>query len=218
MTDSLPRAPRGAGQESGEASQRLAEVLLEVIGRVPDSTEVESGDPKAAARRLARKVAQRAAITSGSLALPPGVLGWLTILPELIAVWKLQSQMVADIAALYGISAQPTREQMVYCLFRHTAAQAVRDLAVRMGQRVLIQQVSVNVLQNVARQIGVRLTQHAIGKGVARWVPLVGAVGVGAYAYYDTMQVAFTATQLFQKNARPGKAPPPALLPRTQRS
>jgi len=217
MTESLPRAPRESGPEAGEPSQRIADVLLDLIGRVPQSTEVESGDPKSAARKLARRVAQRAAITSGSLALPPGVLGWLTILPELIAVWKLQSQMVADIAALYGTDAQPTREQMVYCLFRHTAAQAVRDLVVRMGQRVLVQQVSVNVLQNVARQIGVRLTRHAIGKGAARWVPVIGAVGVGAYAYFDTMQVAFTATQLFQKNARDGKVPRP-LLPRTQRS
>jgi EcsC family protein len=203
--------------ETGEPGERIADVLLELIGRVPDSTQIESSDPKAAARRLARRVAQRAALASGSLALPPGVLGWLTILPELVAVWRLQSQMVADIAALYGTDARPTREQMVYCLFRHTAAQAVRDLAVRMGQRVLVQQVSVNVLQNVARQIGVRLTRHAIGKGVARWVPVVGAVGVGAYAYFDTMQVAFTATQLFQKNARPGKTASPPLLPRTQR-
>jgi hypothetical protein len=216
MTDSLPGAPRDSASE--QPVDRIADALLDLVGRVPSSTEVESGDPKAAARKLAHKVARHAAITSGSLALPPGVLGWLTILPELVAVWKIQSQMVADIAALYGTNAELTREQMLYCLFRHTAAQAVRDLAVRMGQRVLVQQVSVNVLQNVARRVGIRLTRHAIGKGVARWIPVAGAVGVGAYAYFDTMQVAFTATQLFQKNAAAGKTPPSKLLPRTQRS
>ena len=138
------------------------------------------------------------------------------MLPELVAVWKLQSQMVADIASTHGTDSELTREQMLYCLFRHTAAQAVRDLVVRMGQRLLVQEVSVQVLQSVARRIGIRLTQHAIGKGVARWIPVAGAIGVGAYAYYDTLQVAFTAIQLFQqeRRAREVEPSPRLLLPR----
>jgi len=58
---------------------------------------------------------------AGTLALPPGPLGWMTILPEMVGVWKIQAQMVADIAALYGKTATLTQEQMLYCLFKHTA-------------------------------------------------------------------------------------------------
>jgi hypothetical protein len=36
-------------------------------------------------------------------------------------------------------------------------------------------------------------------KGASRLMPLVGAVGVGAYAYYDTTQVAKTAIELFAR-------------------
>ena len=36
-----------------------------------------------------------------------------------------------------------------------------------------------------------------LGKGVTRFVPLIGAVGVGAYAYFDTRQVGRTAMDLF---------------------
>ena len=68
-------------------------------------------------------VPYREKAAAGTLALPPGPLGWLTILPEMLAVWKIQSQMVADIAALYGQKSTLTEEQMVYCLFRHSAAQ-----------------------------------------------------------------------------------------------
>ena len=39
--------------------------------------------------------------------------------------------MVADIVGGNGNKAELTREQMIYCLFRHTAAQAVRDLVAR---------------------------------------------------------------------------------------
>jgi len=189
-------------------ASRVADLLLDVLGTVPTSAESESDEPLRVSREMARRAARKAAIASGSLALPPGALGWLTILPELVTVWRVQAQMVADIAAVHGTQALLTREHMLYCLFRHTAAQAVRDLVVRMGQRMLVRQVSVNALQTVARQVGLRLTRAAIGKGIARWVPVAGAIGVGAYAYYDTLQVAFTATRLFQK------PPPPADVPR----
>jgi hypothetical protein len=54
-------------------------------------------------------------------------------------------------------------------------------------------------MQAVTDKVGVRLTQHAIGRGVSRWVPVIGALGVGAYAYYDTGQVAHTAIDLFER-------------------
>ena len=38
-------------------------------------------------------------MTSSGLSLPPGPLGWLTLLPELRSLWQLQTQLVADIAA-----------------------------------------------------------------------------------------------------------------------
>jgi hypothetical protein len=112
-------------------SGQSAEANLDVVGSIPGSSARPSARPDEAARKLANAAAAKAALISGGLALPPGPLGWLAILPDLIAIWRLQSQMVADIAALYGQTATLTREHMLYCLFRHAAAQAVRDLVVR---------------------------------------------------------------------------------------
>lgn len=36
-----------------------------------------------------------------------------------------------------------------------------------------------------------------MGKAIARYAPIVGAVGVAAYAFYDTKKVATTAIDLF---------------------
>ncbi len=177
----------------------MADAILSLIGHVPDTTERENTDPGTRGREIASATAAKAALTAGSLALPPGPFGWLTILPELVAVWRLQVQMVADIAASYGKTAHLTREQMLYCLFRHTAAQAVRDLVVRVGERFLVQRVSLRVLQTIANKVGVRITQRTIGRGVSRWLPVAGALGVGAYAYYDTGQVGRTAIELFER-------------------
>jgi len=45
----------------------------------------------------------------------------------------------------------------------------------------------------------VRVARRSAGGSIARWLPVVGAVGVGAYAFYDTSQVAATAIELFEK-------------------
>lgn len=176
---------------------RVTQAILDFVSQVPDSKVDRSSEAHEVARKLGSRAAQRAALTAGSLALPPGPLGWLTLLPELIAIWKIQGQMVSDIAAAHGRHATLGREQMLWCLFRHTAAQAFRDLVVRMGDRLVFRRMSHTVTQRVARQIGVKLSQRTVSEGISRWLPVVGALGVGAYAYYDTGQVAATAIALF---------------------
>ncbi len=86
---------------------------------------------------------------------------------------------------------------MVYCLFKHTASQLFRDIVVRSGERYLVRPVSLRMMQSLVALIGVKVGQRTLGKAVARYAPVVGAMGVGAYAYYDTQQVAKTAISLF---------------------
>jgi uncharacterized protein (DUF697 family) len=182
---------------AGDPASRFATAILNALSEVPDSTQKKARKPEEAAKTCANAAAAKAAVTAGTLALPPGPAGWLTILPELMAVWRIQAQMVADIAAIYGKKATVTREQMLWCLFKHTASQAVRDLVVRMGTRWLVKIATLRTLQGVAQRLGVKVTQRAFSKSVTRWLPLVGPLGVGAYAYYDTAQVAKSAIELF---------------------
>jgi len=50
-----------------------------------------------------------------------------------------------------------------------------------------------------AAAVGVQLGRQAAGRAVSRWVPLVGAAGVGAYAWWDTRQVGLAAQRLFER-------------------
>lgn len=191
-------APTATPVPPADEASFIGKAVLSLMGRVPSSREKASPDPGVDARTKANAAAAKAALAAGALALPPGVLGWLTILPEMMGVWKIQRQMVADIAAIYGKHGTLTPEQVVYCLFQHSAAQGVRDLVVRVGQRTLVRRASPVLIRTITRRIGAQLAQRAAGKGVARWVPLVGALGMGAYAYYDTAKVAATAIELFE--------------------
>ena len=196
--DRLPAVAHTPGVGTDPAS-RVAAALLEFVTDIPQSLQHESAAPREAARKLAAQAAAKAATAAGTLALPPGPLGWLTILPEMLAVWRIQARMVADIAALHGRSQSLTREQMIFCLFKHTASQAVRDLVVRVGERFVVKPVAVSAMRAIANKIGVKITQRSVAKGAARWLPVVGALGVAAYAYYDTAQVAKAAIELFER-------------------
>lgn len=180
---------------------KINAAVLQFAGAIPASTASVSATPHAAASARIHAAARQTALAAGSLALPIGPLGWLTIFPEMMAIWKIQSYMVADIAAIYGKTATLTQQHMLYCLFRHSAAQAVRDLAVRVGDRLLVRQVSLQVMQTIAHQIGLQVSQKILAKSLSRWLPLVGAIGVGAYAYYDTREVGATAISLFEADS-----------------
>ena len=145
-----------ARRRSAAADTRVVEAILELLATVPSTDRHQEKTPGNVAREISRRAAAKAAVIAGSLAMPPGPLGWLTIAPELLAVWKIQAQMVSDLAGIYGKAATLTKEHMVYCLFRHTAVQLLRDVAVRVAQR-------------------------SAGSGIARWLPVVGAVGVGRH-------------------------------------
>ncbi len=183
-----------------EEAQSLPKILNNIIEYIPFSSQPASNQPEAKARKLGSIAAMKAAAFSGALAMPPGPLGLLTIIPDLLGIWRIQAQLAADIAAVHGKTGFMTRESMLYCMFRHGAAHAVRDVVIRSGQRLLIRKVTLQATDTILRKVGLRLTERLATKAVTRWLPIIGAVGVGAYAYYDTGEVAKTAIQTFSSD------------------
>ena len=194
---STPHRRQPASHHPADLPGGLGAAVLDALGDLPRSTQQASPQAGRDSRRLAHIACSKAALAAGTLALPLGPLGWLTLLPEMVAVWKIQARLVSDIAALHGRHTPLTAEELLYCLFNHTTGQLVRDLVVRVGERSLVRTASVRALQLVAARIGAGLAKRLAGKGLARWVPVAGAVGIGAYAFWDTRQVAATAMALF---------------------
>jgi hypothetical protein len=189
-------APAIVANHTGVAD-RVSDAIMNLISAVPFSTEINSSTPDARAKLLARNAARVSASISGGAAMAPGPLGILTLFPDIVGVWRVQAQMVSDIAAAYGKTATLTRQHMVYCLFKHSAAQLLRDVIVREGERYLVLPVTLRMMRSLVSKIGIKVGERTFGKAVARYAPVVGAVGVGAYAYYDTKKVAETAIELF---------------------
>lgn len=185
---------------SVSAIDRTTTSILELVSRVPVTKERPAADPAQRAAAIAADAKRKTAAISAAAALPPGPLGWLTLLPEAAMVWNVQAQMVADIAGAHGKHDQLTPELMLHCLFRHSAARAVGSLAVRAGERLLVRHASYRALQPVARAVAGRMARRTFARGLARWVPGVGSVAIGAYAWNDTAQVAKTAIESLSRD------------------
>jgi hypothetical protein len=187
-----------AGSE-GPVESGIQKAIYDIVSNIPSSDRPMARDPESESRRLISSAQSKAALIAGSLSLPPGPLGMLTIIPDLILIWKVQSKLVADIAAVHGKTAFLRRESMLACLFKHGMASLGRDLLARVGQRVLIRRASLRVLQTLLGKIGVRVTQRVISRGISRWIPLLGAAVIAGYAWYDTGKVGESALELFSE-------------------
>ena len=178
--------------------EKLSALLFELITDIPESlhSPTENSDEKI--KKLIRQAAVKASLVSATLSVPAGVTGVLTSVPDIAAIWRIQAQLVSDIAATYGKFAQLSREAMVWCLFRHSAAQLVRDIAVRTGSRIVVQKVSFAVLEKLLKKIGVKVSTKFLGRAALRAIPAIGALGNGAYSFYDTTEVGKTAAAYFK--------------------
>lgn len=185
-----------------EISQQLGAAVLELIGEPPRSTLRRDDDPAQACAGLLRAAATKAGLAAGALALPLGPVGWLTVLPELAMVWRVQARLVADIAAVHG-RPPPGQAELLYCLFQHASGRALRQLLVQAGERGVMQQLSGKVVRLAAARVGASLAKRVAGRSLARWLPLAGAAGLAAWAAWDTRQVARTAQELYARPALP---------------
>jgi hypothetical protein len=180
----------------------ISKALHALVSQIPGSTEPPSQDPRERAHALGKTAALKAAAVSGSFTLPPGPFGMATVLPDLLAVWRIQQQLVADIAAAFGKTEALTTETMAICLFKHGGAALTKYLYLRERDEVLVQRIANRTLLQLLEKIAVRMTQRAAAKSLSRWIPVLGVLGAGAYAYYDTTHVAANAIELFSQKVR----------------
>ena len=189
-------------EKTEDAKSKLKEktinLIFELITEIPDSLHCATDDPDAKVKLLIQQASFKAATVSATLSIPAGFTGILTAIPDIAAIWRIQAQLVADVAATYGKLAVLTREAMVWCLFRHSAASLLRDLAVRTGSRIVVQKLSSTALKKIIEKIGLKISSSLVSKTILRAIPAIGAIGNGAYAYYDTTEVGKTAASYFK--------------------
>ena len=185
-------------KKDNSIQESVYSIIFNLITDIPDSLLCPNSSPDQRAEVLIKQACVKAAAVSATLSIPAGFTGVVTSIPDIAAVWRIQAQLVSDIACTYGKFAMLSREAMVWCLFRHSAASLLRDVAVRTGSRIVVQKLSLTALQKLLQKIGVKISANFLGRIALRAIPAIGAIGNGAYTYFDTNEVGKTAQAYFK--------------------
>ncbi len=156
-------------------------------------------NPEELVKDLTESAALKAAGISAGLSLPGGFVSLITILPELFLVYRIQGQLVKDIASLYGKETFVNRELLIYCMFKQTGIQFMERLVEDIGTKIIIRPSTLKFLENVLQKIGIQISKRLMKNSLLKWLPIVGAVLTGGLTYLDTKYVSSTAVGMFSK-------------------
>ncbi len=195
----VERMPGHEIEPHADLGRKIAEAIRDLISEVPASSELVATNPRSRAAHLVEAASWKAAAVAGTLAIVPGPMGILTIIPALGQIWRIQRQLVADVAACYGQTPSLTPTVMIYCLFRHGSATVFKETVVQLGGRLLVREASLRVFEKIIAKVSINITQRVIGQFISRWLPLVGSAAIGAYTYHDTKKVGASAIDSFEK-------------------
>lgn len=158
----------------------------------PSTVEPNGQTPE----QLTSAASWKAFTISTAAALPPGPIGLVTIVPEIIAVTKIQMNLIYSIAAYHGNQGK-LNHTLVVLIFANEAGLFVgRQLLKKAGARVIVRALGSKAIrpiaQKVAARIGARITQRFVG----RWIPFVLAPAFGAFSKRMTTKIGREADQL----------------------
>jgi hypothetical protein len=164
------------------------------------STYVESAQPIQDAWIVANRAARKCAVISGTSAVSLLPTGWSAVLSEAFTIWKIQAQMVSDIATLFGKKSDMTPQHLIYCLLRHGSTKAVASVLLQPSIQLMIKRLCTGFVRDLSLRLGLRISGRALGPGAALVLPAVGAIGFASVTYVDTRRVASKAIDLFSQS------------------
>jgi hypothetical protein len=153
------------------------------------------GDPTEILESIVREAAWKSASISAFSALPPGPFGYLTILPELAILFRIQGHLIKDIASLYGKETLLNQELMLYCLFQKHKAEVFQSVVEESTLKIIIRPSSIRILETLLPQVGKSLTINRS----SRWIPLLGAAISGSFSYWETLEIGKNTIRIFSK-------------------
>lgn len=135
------------------------------------------------------------AVVAGAAGLIPGPWGMLAAVPEIIAVIRNQTKMIFDICVALGKHQHVSRELLVGILLSSMGSGGGSLIAVQ-GGKLLVRRASLRVMQKIVAMLGGKVTQQLLKSMVGKWLPVVGAAAMAAWARYTTKKLGEQALDL----------------------
>jgi hypothetical protein len=181
--------------EDGSWFEGLFEKAFEALA--PD---IETIQADAKPEQMTKKEAQKAFALSTAAGLPPGPIGWLTILPEIMALLKIQVNLIYKIAKFYQREAKVNKKIVLLILGSAMGIAAKHKILAKVGTRIIVKAMSTTAIRNICKRIGLRIGARILQRGLGRWIPIVLAPIFGAFSYSMTKRVGNEANDLLRQD------------------
>jgi hypothetical protein len=133
---------------------------------------------------------------SMTLGLIPGPIGFASILPEVVALTRLQIDLIYRIARCYD-KAETVNTEIVLLILANVMGVAGGEALIRKtGTALVIRSANTRVMRALTRKIGTRVIDTAVEKAIGRWIPVVTAPLFGHFSRSLTRKIGREAKRI----------------------
>ena len=169
----------------------FADLLLNFAPK-PEEVVV-TGTPE----EMIHEAANKAFWISTTLSAAWGPVGLATILPEIVAVMKIQMNLVYKIGR-YHRKLYALRHPMILLIFANALGLTIGPPIIRnIGTRLAIKSLSLPVIRRIAGSIGMDIAVKISQRAAGRWIPVLLAPVFGLFSRRLTEKIGREADRIF---------------------
>lgn len=161
----------------------------------PSNVDIEGKDPESMKSAACKKAFTLTTIAS----LPPGPLGIISIIPELIGLTKLQVNLVYSIAEYYHKEHQVNATILLMVFGNEAGIKFGSEIAGKQGSKYIVKALTSETVKKIAEKIGVKITARAATKAVVKFIPFVTAPILGYFSSGMTKKIGEYAINFFSQ-------------------
>lgn len=178
--------------KTGSWFERILENVLNTLGPNPDEIKVDGTSQK-----MIRKASRAAFLISTGAGIPTGPIGLATIVPEVVALIKLQIDLIFKVAKFHQQEAKVNKTIILTVLGVAMGVVLKHALINKVGTRIIVKSLSAEGAKRITREIGEKFATGLLKRGVGRWIPLMLAPVFGYLSLSMTRKVGREAESLF---------------------
>jgi uncharacterized protein (DUF697 family) len=153
-------------------------------------------------QQLINTSSKKAFAVSFAAAVPPGFLGWATLIPELITITKIQINLIHAIAKYYGQEEKLNPVLLSIIFSTALGLELGKGILQKAGAELIISKMSSELFKPIIERISVKTLTRLLEKIPSRWIPLMTAPIFGTWSAMNTKAIGYAADKLFSKNIR----------------
>jgi hypothetical protein len=178
--------------KTGSWFERILENGVNTLGPNPDEITVD-GSPQ----KMIRKASRAAFLISTGAGIPTGPVGLATIIPEVIAITKLQINLIFKVAKFHQQEAKVNKTIILAVLGVAVGVVLKHALINKVGTRIIVKSLSAEGAKRITREIGEKFAAGLLKRGLGRWIPLMLAPVFGYLSLSMTRKIGREAESLF---------------------